>query len=569
MSSMRIIKAEKVAAAGMSIGRVSKYSKRQISASKQRITPDGVESELERYRAAVAAAVDQVTALSARSDVFAAHAELLQDYALAELVKENITDKLENAELAVEHAIAAFSDMLESMDDAYMQERAADVKDIGERLLSVLQGVSRQAFQGSSDEKVVVIADDLTPSDTVTMDKDQICGFVTQKGGLTSHVAIIAKSMGIPSFVGVQGVMDIAADGETIILNTEDREIILEPGETVKEEFISKKLDWEEKQRRLLDIGKKSACTTDGKHVKVFANVGCLEDVRRAAEYGADGIGLFRTEFLYMEGKHFPTEEEQFAVYKEAAIAFEKEITIRTLDIGGDKGLPYFEFEHEENPFLGWRAIRISLSMKELFKAQLRALLRTSPFGNIRVMYPMIISLEELEQANAVMRECKAELQAEGKPFDSALKVGMMIETPAAVMLAEEFAQLVDFFSIGTNDLTQYMLAVDRGNQKIAELYNPFHPAVIRSIEKIIKAGHAAGIEVGMCGEFAADQSAVGILIGMGIDELSVAFPKVPDIKQTILGLCAAQSKAAAEKIQTCRQLCDVYGVCCEAGASS
>jgi phosphotransferase system enzyme I (PtsI) len=555
MKKMSIIKVNTVASRGMAMGQAMIFDKPQLTASRKIISPDKVEGELARYRQAVDTAVAQVSSLSNQSDVFAAYADLIQDYALTELVENNIKNELQNCELAVENAIRTFSDMLAAMDDEYMRERAVDIRDIGYRLLSILQGRDVHApvsCAGESDKPLIIIADDLSPSDTIKMDKSRIAGFVTQRGGITGHVAIIARSMGIPAFVGVSGIMDLVADDSSVILDSVNGEIILNPDEVMREEFLGRKLRWEEKQKLLLHYGKKPAFTIDGKPVKVLANAGCVEDVKCAAEYGADGIGLFRTEFLYMNSKHFPTEEEQFAVYKEAAVSFNKEITIRTLDIGGDKALPYFPFEPEENPFLGWRAIRISLSMQSVFKTQLRAILRAGFFGKLRIMYPMITGYEELVQANEILEECKAELAAEGKPFDRDIQVGIMIETPAAVILAHDFAHHVNFFSIGTNDLTQYILAVDRGNRNVAALYNTFHPAVLKSIHHIIKAGHSAGIEVGMCGEFAADFEATRLLVGMGLDEFSVAAASVPEIKQRIRNISVAEANASAAELRDC-----------------
>jgi len=431
---------------------------------------------------------------------------------------------------AVAEACNMYISIFENMQEEYMRDRAVDMKDIKERLMYSLKGISANPF-AAMKESSIVVAKDLTPSDTIRMDKDKVLGFITELGGVTSHVAIIAKNLGLPALVGVTNVMEEVKAGETIILDATGKQVIINPDEETIQKYTEDIKTLEEEKKLLEKLSGVPATTKDGRHVELCINVGNIEDILRAKNVGFDGIGLFRSEFLYMENTHFPTEEEQFEVYKEAVMQAGKEMTVRTLDIGGNKGLPYFEFEPEENPFLGWRAIRISLERKDIFKAQLRALLRASAFGKIRIMYPMIICKEEIDQANQILQECKTELEEEDTAYDKKIKVGIMIETPAAVFCARELARKVDFFSIGTNDLTQYITAVDRGNKKAAYLYNTKNPAVIRAIKQVIEAGHAEGILVGMCGEFASNESVTDLLLGMGLDEFSMSASYINRIK--------------------------------------
>jgi phosphotransferase system enzyme I (PtsI) len=426
-----------------------------------------------------------------------------------------------------------------------------------------LQGIKNNAFEDIAEE-VILIAEDLTPSDTACLNLDYILGFITQEGGVTSHVSIMAKGLGIPALVGVQGILQQVNNDDTIIMDAADGKIIINPDENTIYKYRELKKEQRNKQEELAKINHLPAVTKDGITVQLCANVGNVKDIKKAQGYRMDGVGLFRSEFLYMDNTHFPTEEEQFEVYKEAAQICGKELTIRTLDIGGDKALSYYEFEKEENPFLGWRAIRISLELKDMFKTQLRAILRASAFGVIRIMFPMIISIEELRMSKMILEECKKELKVLNISFDHNIDVGMMIETPASVILIEDFAKEVDFFSIGTNDLTQYLLAVDRGNKKISNMYNSFHPSVIRSIKRVIMAGHQNHIKVGMCGEFASDERAVKLLLGLGLDEFSMSASEITNVKYIIRNTSfeAAQVLAAkACEMQTIQEVYEVLNV--------
>lgn len=492
---------------------------------------DDSEAEVLRFRNAVDTAVSDLKKLSETNEIFVAHMELVMDPSLEEEVNEKIRNERKNAEWALEEVTEGLVQIFESMEDEYMRERAADMKDISRRLMAVLKGIQMNPFENIR-KKVIVVAKDLTPSDTAQMDFDYVSGFITQEGGVTSHVAIMARSLNIPAIVGAEKILELVEDGDTIAMDAGSGKIVVEPDAQTLETFEKARRDYEELCQILLQASEKPSVTMDGRSVKVCANVGSIEDIESALPYHPDGVGLFRTEFLYMHNTNFPSEEEQYEVYKKAAELLEgKELIIRTLDIGGDKELSYFDFGKEDNPFLGYRAIRICLDRKDVFKTQLRALLRAGKYGNIKIMYPMIISVEELDAANALLEECKAELTREGVPFREDMKAGMMMETPASVILADVFAERVAFFSIGTNDLTQYLLAVDRGNKKVAEMYNSFHPAVLRGIKHIIDCGHNAGIPVGMCGEFASDAKAFPILLGLGLDEFSMSAGAMPDIK--------------------------------------
>lgn len=531
---MEKLKVTKTSSSGYAIGPAFVVRKKEIIPDTRMIQAEEAGKELEAFKAAVAKADQDLEQLGAESEIFAAHREILNDPMLHDAVEQGVQGG-NNAQAAVSDAFMQFIAMFEAMEDDYMRERAADMKDVMQRLIMAMQGVEMNPFAHMS-EPAVVVAEDLVPSDTANMDFDLVLGFVTETGGDTSHVAIIARNRGIPCLTGVKGILEKVETGTPLIVDAEGAEVIIEPEQDVRAEYQKRQEEYLEEKKMLEVESRLPSVTKDGKTFELCANVGNLEEIRQALTYPVDGIGLFRTEFLYMEKKDgFPSEEEQFEVYKEAAkLCGGKELTIRTLDIGGDKGLDYFEFPEEENPFLGYRAIRICLDKPEIFKNQLRALLRASVYGNIRIMYPMLICLEELDEANRILEECKKELKEKGIPFNKSVEVGMMMETPAAVLQAEDFAKRVDFFSIGTNDLTQYLLAVDRGNDKIASLYDSFRPAVVRAIGKIIDAAHAEKIKAGMCGEFAGDFRAAELLLGLGLDEYSMSPARIARVKKVL-----------------------------------
>lgn len=531
---MEQIYVEKTASRGIAVARVYKHQEPEWTPDQHMITAAQMEEELGKFRQARENVMQELSALASENEIFAAHLEIAGDFALQEGIEAKIAGEQKNAQLAVHEVVEEFAAIFEAMDDAYMKERGADIKDIGKRLMEKLKGIQRQDL-GMLREAVIVAAKDLYPSDTVKLSPEFVKGIITEEGGVTSHVSIIAKSMNIPTLVGVKGILNKLEDGMLVCMDAGKGIIVTEPEEEVQQEYLAKKQAYEEERARLRRLRELQAVTKEGKRISLCVNVGNAEDIRHALDMKIDGVGLFRSEFLYMENSHFPTEEEQFQVYKEAAELCPQELTIRTLDIGGDKELSYFTFEKEENPFLGWRAIRISLDMKKMFKEQLRAILRASAFGHVRIMFPMIISPEELKAAKAIAAECKTELAQEGKAFDPDIELGMMMETPASVLLAEEFAKEADFFSIGTNDLTQYLLAVDRGNKKIADRYDYFHPAVVKAIGEIIRAGHQEGIKVGMCGEMAGDSRATELLLELGLDEFSMSAGSIDDIRAEIL----------------------------------
>lgn len=545
---MKALQVDRCASPGIVAGRAFVVKKAQISVEAYDFSDP--QAEKNKFGAAVEAVAEGLKEAAKGSEIFAAHIDLVRDFALRDNVERLITAENKNAQVAAAESCDLFANMFLATDNALMRERAADLRDIRERLLMAMQGISVDPF-GNMKEPGIVIAEDLSPSDTTSMNRSLVLGFATQSGGVTSHVAIIAKTLGLPALVGVAGLMESVFDGEQLILDADEGKLIISPDEATSQVYVARISESNRRHRELAKLKGLPAVTSDGVTVELYANVGNVNDILAAKEFGFDGIGLFRTEFLYMENTHFPTEEEQFAIYRQALLTAEKPVIIRTLDIGGDKNLPYYEFEKEENPFLGLRAIRLCFALPEVFKTQLRALLRASAFGTLRIMYPMIISAEELEKANAFLAECKKELDAERIPYDKNVEVGIMVETPAAVFCASELARKVDFFSIGTNDLTQYITAVDRGNKRVAHLYDSKNPAVLRAIKQVIAAGHAAGIKVGMCGEFASDESAVPLLLGMGLDEFSMSAGRINWVKAQIRALSFAdiQNSEAVKSI--------------------
>lgn len=531
---MKELKVEKTASRGIAIAPIFLYKEPDLTPDSRIITEEQTEQELTRFENAKQDTLADLEVLSGENPIFAAHMAIAEDFTLQEAVDRKIRNEHKNAELAISEAITEVAELFRQMDDEYMRERSADVLDIGKRFLIKCKNIEVQDI-AAIHKPVIIVAKDLFPSDTVKMNPEYIKGIITEEGGITSHVSIMAKNYGIPALTGVTGILEAAKADSILCMDASLGRIVVEPDEdTLKayEECRQKEL---KELELVMQYRQKEPVTPDGKRIFLCVNVGNTSEIKLALDKNIDGVGLFRTEFLYMENNHFPTEEEQFAVYKEAAQLCPKEVTIRTLDIGGDKSLPYYEFDNEENPFLGWRAIRISLDMPDMFRTQLRAILRASAFGHIRIMFPMMISVEELIQAKALVEECKEALRNEQIPFDEEIELGMMMETPASVLLADEFAKEADFFSIGTNDLTQYILAVDRGNKKIASRYNAFHPAVLKAIKVIIDAGHRQNIKVGMCGELAGDINAVPTLLELGLDEFSMSAGNVDYVRRAII----------------------------------
>jgi phosphotransferase system enzyme I (PtsI) len=539
------------------MGHVFLHRPAEISIERHQVAPDKVEQESGRFRDALVAARKQIDELARSNDIFSAHLDVTDDPVLLDAVTKKIVQENKNAELALMEACEKITAMFNGIDDEYLRERAADIRDVCKRILHCLKGIQDAGLK-EIDAPVILVAGELTPSDTAGLDRERVLGFITGSGGSTSHVAIMARSLELPAIVGVEGITDIVSEGSFVILDAVDGEIIIDPEEDQLAAYRNKAAAYAKRKKKLEQMKGLPAITSDGHVVELCANVGNLPDVQNALSCGIDGIGLFRSEFLYMESSRFPNEEELFAAYKSVACSCDGEVILRTLDIGGDKALSYYKFQHEENPFLGWRAIRFCLEMVDVFKTQLRAILRASAFGKVKIMYPMIISVEELKKANHLLRKCQRELAADSIAFNPEIKAGIMIETPAAVFCVEELAKEADFFSIGTNDLTQYLLAVDRGNPKVSGLYDSFHPAVLRSIKAVIEAGHRHGIPVGMCGEFAGNEKAILLLLGMGLDEFSMSAPQVPEARYLIRNANYEQARALARQVDDLPTLTDI-----------
>lgn len=558
---MEIINVKKTSSHGIAIGQAELIQIEQYKPENYSISKEDISKEEIKFSQAVEKAQKEIEVLAKNSEIFEGHVMLVSDMMLRNSVLQIIRDEIVNVQTAVDKACFEFMEMFQAMEDEYLKERGADIKDVRNRIMRILQNKEEVNLSCLTTE-VILVATDLSPSDTAMMDLKHVMGFITEEGGVTSHVCIMAKSMGIPALVGVAGVMSTIKNHDQIAMDAEKGIIIVNPNPETLKEYKKLEQQYKNSLKELTENEKLEAITLDGKKIKVFGNVGNIEDIYNAEEHFVDGIGLFRSEFLYMESKRFPSEEDQFAIYKKAAENCKDEVTIRTLDIGGDKALSYFPFEKEENPFLGWRAIRISLELRDVFKSQLKAILRASAFGYVRIMYPMIISVEELEEANAILSDCMGELQERGCKFDETIEVGMMIETPASVLLVEEFAKYVKFFSIGTNDLTQYLLAVDRGNNRISQMYNSYHPAVIRAIKKVIDAAHKNHLSVGMCGEFAGDEKATKLLLGLGLDEFSMSVGQTGRIKKIINNTSLKEAQLFADHVLSCTKVSVIEALC-------
>ncbi len=522
---------------GIAIGKILFYEKNQQQVKRTRI--DDVESEIKRYEQAREKAVALLNGLyekavadvgEANAMIFQVHAMMLEDGDYNDSVYNIIRNEGVNAEYAVATTGDNFSVMFAQMEDEYFRARSADVKDISERVIAALSGENTGA--ANIDEPVIVVSEDLAPSETVQMDKSKLLGFVTRLGSSNSHTAILARTMNIPALIGVD--IDSSWDGKTAIIDGRKGLLFVEPDEITLAAYEAEKKKDEEAKKLLKKLKGLPDVTKDGKEIKLYANIGSVADVANVLVNDAAGIGLFRSEFLYLEKKDYPTEEEQFSVYKTVAQNMAgKKVVIRTMDIGADKQVDYFNLDKEENPAMGYRAIRICLDRVDIFKTQLRALYRASAFGNIAIMFPMIISVAEVIKIKEICEEIKSELKSNSIAYGD-VELGVMIETPAAVMVADELAKEVDFFSIGTNDLTQYTLAIDRQNSKLDNIYDPHHPAVLRMIKMVVDSGHKEGIWVGICGELGADISLTEEFIKMGVDELSVSPSFVLPIRKII-----------------------------------
>lgn len=534
---MSIILEGKSIFGGIAIGRIHVYGKQETTVKREKT--EDVEAEVTRFEQAKQTAIDKLNALQEKAakevgelnaQIFEIQSMMLED----EDYNDSIYNIIRTQHLKAEYAVAVtgdnFSKMFSELDDDYMKERASDIKDISNRLIGVLSG---QGDEGESyAEPVILVADDLAPSQTVQLDKSKVLSFVTRHGSTNSHTAILARTMNIPALIGVDFTDDI--NGKTAIVDGYQGKIIIEPEDELLAQYRGKKQQDEDKKRLLLELKGKENVTSDGRKINLFANIGSVADVANVLANDAGGIGLFRSEFLYLQTEDYPTEEAQFNAYKTAASNMAgKKVIIRTLDIGADKQADYFGIAKEENPAMGYRAIRICLDRREIFKTQLRAIYRASYYGNISIMFPMIISVEEVRQIKEVIAEVKAELTAGQIPYNDC-EIGIMIETPAAVMISDLLAKEVDFFSIGTNDLTQYTLAIDRQNPKLDNIYNPHHEAILRMLKMVVDNGHAGGCWVGICGELGADLELTETFLNMGVDELSVSPSMVLRVREKI-----------------------------------
>lgn len=525
---------------GVAIGRLAIYRKSENQVKREKITDTA--KEVKRFEDAKDTAKQQLAGLydkalkevgEVNAAIFEVHQIMLNDLDYIESITNMIEGQQVNAEYAVATTGDTFSEMFAAMDDDYMRERAADVRDVSNRVVSILQGNGGNGL--NADEPVILLADDLAPSETVQLDKSKVLSFVTRHGSTNSHTAILARTMNIPALIGVDFPEDV--DGKMGIVDGYEGRIIIDPPVSVMEAYQKKKAEDEEKKRLLQELKGKENITKDGTKINLYANIGSVGDVASVLANDAGGIGLFRSEFLYLESRDYPTEEEQFAAYRKVAEAMAgKKVIIRTLDIGADKQVDYFGLDKEDNPAMGYRAIRICLDRREVFKTQLRALYRASYYGTIAIMFPMIISVTEVQTIKKIIEEVKKELDEEKISYKD-VELGIMIETPAAVMMSEELAQEVDFFSVGTNDLTQYTLAIDRQNPKLDNIYDSHHPAILKMLKMIVDNGHKGGCWVGICGELGADTTLTETFLSMGYDELSVSPSMILKVRQEIRSL--------------------------------
>ena len=543
------------ASAGIGIGKIVKIKEEELNYTKQSI--EDTEAEKKRLSDAIEVFIEKtqkmvesmkVTAGEQEAEILEGHIMMIQDPAISEQIEAKIDGEKINAEAAVEEACDFFAQIFAMADDELTQQRASDLGDIKTRLIKILLGIEEVDIS-AVPEGTILVAEDLTPSMTAGINPANVQGVLTEIGGKTSHSAIICRSMEIPAVLSIENIVSIVNDGDEVVLDGSTGEAFINPEASVVEEYKAKKAKFLEEKAALAQFVGKETKTADGVKVELCANIGKPEDALKVVECDGEGIGLFRTEFLFMDRPQIPTEEEQFAAYKKVAETLEgKPVIIRTLDVGGDKEIPYLALEKEENPFLGFRAIRLCLKREDLYRPQLKALLRASAYGDIRIMVPMVTCLDELRAVKNMIAELKEELKAEGVAYDENIKVGIMIETPAASLMADVFAKEADFFSIGTNDLTGYTMAVDRGNAEVAYLYSAYNPAVLRSIERVIKAGRAEGIMVGMCGEAAADPLLAPLLISFGMNEFSVSATSILATRKGISLWTKEEADAVAAK---------------------
>ena len=545
------------ASPGIVFGKALVLKEEKIVLDTTKITDDQVEAEVARFYEGRNAAVEQLNSIKDRAfaslgeekaAIFEGHLMILEDEELEEEILDYLRSHNVNASVAASKIIDQQVAMLSEIDDEYLKERAGDIRDIGNRLIKNILGMPIVDL-GDINEESILVAYDLTPSETAQLNLEKVLGFITDIGGRTSHTSIMARSLELPAIVGTNNVTEQVNTGDFLILDAVNNRIYINPTQAQIDELKALEAKLAEEKAELAKLKDLPAITLDGHKVDVVANIGTIRDCDGAHRNGAEGVGLYRTEFLFMDREQLPTEEEQFIAYKEVVEAMDgRLVVLRTMDIGGDKDLPYLDLPKEMNPFLGWRAIRIALDRREILHAQLRAVLRASAFGKLAVMFPMIISVEEIRELKSVIEILKVELRTEGKAFDENIQIGVMVETPSAAVNAKFLAKEVDFFSIGTNDLTQYTLAVDRGNELISHLYNPMQPSVLSLIKQVIDASHTEGKWTGMCGELAGDEHATLLLLGMGLDEFSMSAISVPRIKKLIRNVNFQDAKALADK---------------------
>lgn len=544
------------ASAGIGIGKAAIIKENELVIRPEKVI-DGA-AEVERFKGALAETIAQTETLAAdlatrvgekEAEIMQGHLMLLNDPMLTNEIESAITGDNVCSEFAIETVCTMYADMFASMDDELMQQRATDMRDIKVRLQQVLQGV-KPVDIAALPEGSVIVAKDLTPSMTAGINPANVAGIVTEMGGRTSHSAILARALEIPAVVAVPGILGQVEDGAEMIVDGSEGVVLAAPSEEEKAEYTAKRDQFLKEKKELEQYIGKPTVTKDGVEIELVANIGNPDDVEKVLQYDGEGVGLFRTEFLFMDRTAMPTEEEQFEAYKKVAIALNgRPVIIRTLDIGGDKEIQYMGLQKDENPFLGYRAIRFCLDRKDdVYRPQLRALLRASAFGQIKIMIPMVTCIEEIREAKALIEEIKKELDEKGIAYNKEIKVGIMVETAAASLMADVFAKEVDFFSIGTNDLTQYTMSVDRGNEKVSYLYSTFNPAVLRSIRNIIKCGREAGIMVGMCGEAASDPMMIPLLLAFGLNEFSMSSSAILKARKMITGYSEAELQAVADK---------------------
>ena len=544
------------ASSGIGIGKAAIVEEAELVITRE--TVSDTEAELARFKGALETSMKDTEALAAdlatrvgekEAEILQGHIMLLSDPMLTGEIENSIKNDAVNSEFAIENVCNMYADMFASMGDELMQQRATDMRDIKTRMQKVLMGVHSVDIAALPAGSVIV-AKDLTPSMTAGINPANVTGIVTELGGRTSHSAILARALEIPAVVAVENLMELVKDGDELVLDGSTGEVFVNPEPAVRADYEARREAFLKDKKELEQYIGKPSVTKDGVQVEIVANIGKPEDVDKVLQYDGEGVGLFRTEFLFMDRTSMPTEEEQFEAYKKVAVAMNgKPVIIRTLDIGGDKEIPYMGLEKDENPFLGYRAIRFCLDRKEdIYKPQLRALLRASAFGNIRIMVPLVTCIEEYREARGLVEELKAELDEKGVAYKKDIQVGIMVETAAASLIADIFAKEVDFFSIGTNDLTQYTMSVDRGNKKVSYLYSTFNPAVLRSIRHIIESGREAGIMVGMCGEAASDPMMIPLLLAFGLNEFSMSASAILRARKMVTEYSVSELKAVADK---------------------